>query len=85
MLGKTIVITCRWGENPYLRDGVTGPSLRGKSGPRNGTHTKQSLRHPWYLPLIYHGLERGVYIRGTTGDKSIYKLPGLRSIIIVRN
>lgn len=58
--------------------------LRQKSGPRNSTHTKQSLRHPWYLPHIYHGLELGVYIRGTTGDKSIYKLPSRRSITIVR-
>jgi len=64
MLGKTIVITCRGRENPFLRHGVRWP--------RNSTDTTQSLCHPWYKTRIYHGLELGVYIRGTTGDKSMY-------------
>ena len=64
MLGKTIVITRRWGEHPYLRGEVRGPSLREKSGPRNRTHQaviapsvvltaylsriRAWCLHPWY-------------------------------------
>jgi len=39
----------------------------------NRTLLGKTLRHPWYLPRIYHGLELGFYIRGITADKSIYK------------